>query len=149
MVFTPGDHVHVAAFGKGIVRDVRNRGRYLVEVKGRVMVVAASALTPAAVGRRGPARAAGAPAHDVTASVGRAAPPHSIDLHGKTVEEAIATLDAFLNDAILGGLADVQVIHGRSGGRVKAAVHARLKQISAVRAFRLDPGNPGVTLVRL
>ena len=43
--FRPGDHVHVASFGKGVVREVRNGGRYLVELKGRSMVVTGSQLT--------------------------------------------------------------------------------------------------------
>ena len=32
MAFAPGDEVHVAALGKGVVREVRNGGRYLVEL---------------------------------------------------------------------------------------------------------------------
>jgi hypothetical protein len=32
---------------------------------------------------------------------------------------------------------------------VKAAVHARLRTISSVRSFRVDSGNPGVTIVTL
>ena len=45
MTFAPGDPVHVAALGKGIVREVRNAGRYLVELRGRSVVVAGSQLT--------------------------------------------------------------------------------------------------------
>jgi DNA mismatch repair protein MutS2 len=73
----------------------------------------------------------------------------SLDLHGMTVGEAAAALDGFLNDALLASHAEVRVIHGRSGGRLKAAVHARLKQLPVVRATRLDPANPGVTIVTL
>jgi DNA mismatch repair protein MutS2 len=61
----------------------------------------------------------------------------------------VAALDTFLNDAILAGVDEARVIHGRSGGRVKAAVHARLKRLAAVRGYRLDPANPGVTIVTL
>jgi hypothetical protein len=32
MPFNTGDHVLVANFGRAIVRDVRNGGRYLVEL---------------------------------------------------------------------------------------------------------------------
>ena len=73
--------------------------------------------------------------------------PSSLDLHGKTVEEAVEALDTFLNDALLAGLAEVQVIHGRSGGRIKAAVHTRLRALSVVRAFRVNERNAGVTIV--
>lgn len=63
--------------------------------------------------------------------------------------EAAAAVDAFLNDAMLAGHSEVRIIHGISGGRVKSAVHARLKGVSAVRAFRVDPANAGVTIVTL
>lgn len=36
MAFAPGDEVHVAALGKGIVRAARNGGRCLVELKAAV-----------------------------------------------------------------------------------------------------------------
>jgi DNA mismatch repair protein MutS2 len=143
--YNPGDRVHVAQLGTGTVREVRNGGRYLIELKGRSMVVAGSQLEPAQerrvtkltpVNTRPPDRV------DPT-------PSRALDLHGKTVLEAIDALDAFLNDALLDGCADVRVIHGRSGGKVKAAVHERLAQLPSVRAFRVDPGNPGVTVVRL
>ena len=39
------------------------------------------------------------------------------------------------------------LIHGRSGGTLKATVHARLVRLPAVSRFRLDPRNPGVTIV--
>ena len=64
-----------------------------------------------------------------------------------TTEEAVSALETFLSDAILAGLAEVRVIHGRSGGKLRAAVHGRLKRMPSVRAFRLDHANPGVTIV--
>jgi DNA mismatch repair protein MutS2 len=147
MTFAPGDPVHVALFGRGIVREARNGGRYLVEVKRTAMVVTASQLT--ASDARPPARRlpVEAPGGGLDVSRGHAA--SSIDLHGKTTLEAAAAVDEFLNDALLAGIAEARIIHGISGGRVKAAVHARLKQIGSVRAFRIDPSNPGVTIVTL
>ena len=73
----------------------------------------------------------------------------SLDLHGRTVDEALDALSAFLNTALLAGNAEVRIIHGRSGGRLKAAVHGRLKVTASIRGFGLDPGNAGVTIVRL
>ena len=136
-------------FGKGVVRDVRNGGRYLVEVKGRAMVVDGSALTSAAEPK---GRTASPGARQMDPIPDRLARTHasaSLDLHGMTVDEALAALEAFLNDAILAGHAEVRVIHGRSGGRLKAAVHRRLKQVSSVRAYRIDRANPGLTIVAL
>jgi DNA mismatch repair protein MutS2 len=143
MAFKPGDHVHVASFGKGVVREVRNGGRCLVEVKGRSMVVLETQLTPAGARRQAPVRSSPLPGHP-----GRPETPTTIDLHGRNREEAVAALDAFVNDAILAGHSRVVVIHGRSGGRVKHAVDRRLKDLP-VHAFHVDASNPGVTIVDL
>lgn len=142
----PGDHVHVALLGKGVLREARNGRRWLVEIKGRSMLVEEAQLSPVE-SRKSRARIDVPPEPAVPESLARAHAAASIDLHGMTTEEAITALDGFLNDAILGGLAEVQVIHGRSGGRVKAAVHGRLRGMSSIRAFRVDPRNPGVTIV--
>lgn len=76
---------------------------------------------------------------------GRGGP--SLDLHGKTVAEAVDALDRFVNDALLGDYDQVRVVHGISGGKVKAAVHQRLRQLPSIRSFRVDPLNQGVTIV--
>ena len=147
--FDVGDHVHVASIGKGVVREVRNGGRYLVDVKDRQLVAVDAQLTAIESRRQ---REVVVPANQSRPSEDRAtgrSAATSIDLHGMTTDEAIAALDAFLNEAILAGAAEVRVIHGRSGGRLKAAVHARLKIITSLRAFRVDGSNPGVTIVTL
>lgn len=150
MTFAPGDEVHVAALGKGVVREVRNGARYLVELKGRSIVAAEGQLTAFSRRKRPNTRGSSSAQTSVPGSSGTAShAATSLDLHGMTVEEAVAALDMLLNDALLAGHADVRVIHGRSGGRLKAAVHARLKQLPVVRAFRLDPANAGVTIVTL
>ena len=147
MPFIPGDLVHVAGLGKAIVREVRNGGRYLVELKSRRVIVAESDLAPDEGKKRKPQRQA-VPAPAEPARV-RSHAPASIDLHGMTASEAVAAVDAFLSDAMLASLDEVRIVHGRSGGTLRAAVHARLKQVGSVRAFRLDPSNPGVTMVTL
>lgn len=147
MAFAPGDRVHISRLGTGVVLEVRNRRRYLVEIKGLTMVVDGGTMeraerTPTSRRGKGPARGAAGRAPAANA-------PASLDLHGLTTEEAVAALDSCLNDALLAQHAAVRVIHGRSGGRLKAAVHARLKQLPVVRAFRVDPANAGVTIVVL
>ena len=151
MGFEPGDLVHVSTFGKGVVLQVRNNGRHLVEIKGRAVEVQAGLLTAIEAApkpsrrHRASSSAPEAPPHTATS---RSAPA-SIDLHGRTVDEAVEALDAFLNEALLAGLAELRVIHGKSGGRVKTAVHTRLRALSVVRGFRVDAGNAGVTIVVL
>jgi DNA mismatch repair protein MutS2 len=147
--FEAGEAVQTP-FGKGVVREVRNGGRLLVDVSGRALEVKerdVSRLHDAV--RR--ARPGVQPKQEE--SVERR--PHSsrasseIDLHGLTVEEALARAEHALNDAILADVAQVRFIHGRSGGRIRAALHRRLREIPSVRHFRVDPGNEGVTIVEL
>ena len=148
MKFSNGDRVHVAHFGKGVIREVRNGGRYLVELKGRFMVVTESQVAP--VGESATRRGRGSPpGADVPHIPARPHAATSIDLHGMTAEEALAAVEPFLDDAILAGHAEVRIIHGRSGGRLRTVVHARLRALPPVRSFRVDETNPGVTIVVL
>ena len=150
MPFKPGDAVHVAALGKAVVREVRPRGRYLVELKGRSVFVAENQLSPRESGKsRGPSRPSEPADLPNRNGASRAGASSSIDLHGMTVEDAVAAVDAFLNDAMLASLDEVRIIHGRSGGRLRGAVRERLRRIVTVRGFRLDPRNQGVTIVTL
>ena len=148
--------------GKGVVRDVRNHGRVLVEVHGRALVFEASGIRPLneeAKGKRG--RNTGSPLAAAEAAVpsarqlrapGPSAGPgriREVDLHGLTVDEAMARIDTLLDTCMRDDIAQLRVIHGRSGGRLKAALHRRLGGIPSVRAFALDASNPGVTNVFL
>jgi len=139
--WSSGDRVQTP-FGKGMVREVRNGGRVLVDVRGRLMVVmghALQALQPAA-----PAETA--PQGSERPETGRSS---TVDLHGLTVPEALACAEEGLNAALLGDVAELRFIHGRTGGRIRAALHQWLARIAAVREFRLDPRNGGVTVVTL
>ena len=147
----PGDAVQTP-FGKGVVRDVRNNGRLLVEVQGRALVVSLEDVTVLdADGRRSRSRggAAPAPAEPARPLRRQRAAAAEIDLHGMTVAEALAVAERALNEALLADLPELRFIHGRSGGRIRAALHRRLGDIPSVRAFHLDPANDGVTIARL
>ena len=56
-------------------------------------------------------------------------------------------IDEALDRALRAGHAELRFIHGRSGGRLRAALHGRLRQIPTAKGFRIDPRNPGVTIV--
>ena len=74
----------------------------------------------------------------------------SLNLIGKTTAEAIPELDKYLDDAYLAHLKQVTIIHGRGTGKLRAAVHARLKKCRYVKSFRLGTfgeGETGVTIV--
>ena len=142
-------------FGKGVVREVRNNRVLLVDVQGRALVVSDADVT--AVDAKGVRSRPAGPAHGSPAgSTHRrpgpfgpgGTPPHEIDLHGLTVEEALARAESALNDALLANAQALRLIHGRSGGRIRAALHRRLRELPGVR-FHIDPHNEGVTIVEL
>ncbi|HEY8712086.1 MAG TPA: Smr/MutS family protein [Thermoanaerobaculia bacterium] len=148
MAFAPGDAIHVRAIGKGIVREVRNGGRYLVEVNGRSIVTTADQLTADESARKPRPRKTAPARHASHVYEPSSDTAMSLDLHGLTVDEALEAVGAFLNDALLTGVAEVRIIHGRSGGRLKASLHAHLKRIASIRSYAVDPRNAGVTVVR-
>lgn len=149
--FAIGEAVHTP-LGKGIVRDVRNGGRLLVAVGARAVVMDAASVSPLPASPRRRARAAAgteAAAQETTEQGRASVTGATIDLHGLTVPEALARVEGAVNEALLAGHERLRLVHGRSGGRIRHAVHAQLRAWPSVRAFRLDPANPGVTLVDL
>ena len=73
-----------------------------------------------------------------------------INLLGKTVDEALPTLDKYLDDAYLSHLSSVRVVHGKGTGALRNAVHSHLKRLKYVKEFRLGEygeGDAGVTIV--
>ena len=71
----------------------------------------------------------------------------TLDLHAFAPHDVVSVVEEYVTTAAAAGFPVVRIIHGRSGGRVKSAVHTRLRQLGAARNVRLDPGNPGVTIV--
>lgn len=73
-----------------------------------------------------------------------------LNLLGKTVDEALAALDKYLDDAYLAHLPSVRIVHGKGTGALRAAVHKQLKRMKNVSEFRLGEfgeGDAGVTIV--
>ena len=75
-----------------------------------------------------------------------------INLLGKTVDEAVAELDKYLDDALLSHLNTVRVVHGKGTGALRKGIHEYLRRQKHVRSYRLaefGEGDAGVTIVEL
>ncbi len=75
-----------------------------------------------------------------------------LDLRGLTVDEAIYQVDKYLDDAVLTGLAQVYLIHGKGTGALRTAITDHLKTHPHVKHYRLGEhgeGGAGVTMVEL
>lgn len=78
--------------------------------------------------------------------------PTEIMLRHQTVEEALYHLDLFMDHALLHHVKQVKIIHGRSGGILRKAVHEYLQKNAHVQSYRLGnyfEGSYGVTIAIL
>ena len=75
-----------------------------------------------------------------------------LDLRGKTVEEGLALVDKYLDDAFLSSLGRVRLIHGKGTGTLGEAIQRYLAGHPHVRGYRYaepNQGGHGVTIVEL
>jgi DNA mismatch repair protein MutS2 len=71
-----------------------------------------------------------------------------INVVGLTVEEALPVVDKFIDDALLGGLEEGDIIHGMGTGRLREAIGKHLKHHRHIKRIRpKDIMKPGVTVV--
>ena len=92
------------------------------------------------------------PQVDVALPQSAASPGGECHLRGMTVEDALDTLERYLEQAYLAGLPWVRIVHGKGTGRLRQAVRDFLRQHPVVVRFR--PGEPaeggeGVTIAWL
>lgn len=76
----------------------------------------------------------------------------SIDLRGKSVEEALSILRKYLDDALLLSASEVSILHGKGDGILRQAIREYLQKIEEVESFEdehIERGGTGITRVRL
>lgn len=82
----------------------------------------------------------------------RASVPMSLDVRGKTVEEALMEIDRYIEEAAYAGYSEVTVIHGKGTGALRAGIQQGLKghrKIKSMRSGRYGEGDTGVTVMEL
>lgn len=75
-----------------------------------------------------------------------------IDVRGENIEEATGKLDKYIDEAVIAGLHEVSIIHGKGTGALRKGIHDFLKPHAHVASFRLGKygeGETGVTVVTL
>ena len=83
---------------------------------------------------------------------GARAAVNELDIRGFMTDEADLQVERFLDNAVLGKLNIVTIIHGKGTGALRKAVHQQLKRHPSVKSFRLGrygEGEDGVTIVEL
>lgn len=74
------------------------------------------------------------------------------DLRGMNLEEAIAEVDRYMDEAVLAGLNEVTIVHGKGMGILRTGIQQHLKKHMHVASFRLGvfgEGEDGVSIVTL
>ncbi len=145
-----GLKVHVRSLGRqGTVRRVDGKRVELELGRIGVTVDADDLRLPGGEAAERPRRAAR------SRSVARdleTAPPLELMLVGQTVDEALDAIDRFLDDAVLGAIREVRLIHGHGTGRLRRGVREHLRRHPLVRDQRPgseSEGGDGATVVRL
>ena len=75
-----------------------------------------------------------------------------VQLLGMTVDEALHTLDRYLDDCVISNIENVRIVHGKGTGALRSAVTQFLKKDKRVRSYRLGTfgeGEDGVTIAEL
>ena len=76
----------------------------------------------------------------------------SVDLRGKTVEEAMMDLDMFIDSVLRSGLNEITIIHGKGTGALRKGIHVYLRKHPNIRTFRVGTfgeGEEGVTIAEI
>ncbi|RPI11489.1 MAG: endonuclease MutS2 [Zetaproteobacteria bacterium] len=144
----PGQQVRIRHLGQvgTVVSDANAQGWVEVQLpvgKARVPLSALSPAGPAIPRREAPISWTAGAGDDLSAE---------INVIGCTVEEATRRVERYLEDAVLGGLTRVRIIHGKGTGRLRRGVAALLKEHPLVANFQIasfDEGGAGATTVDL
>lgn len=75
-----------------------------------------------------------------------------LDIRGKRVDEVIGIVDQFMDTAILLGVAEVRILHGKGEGVLRKVVRDHLKryrEVASVRDEHVEQGGDGVTVIVL
>ena len=78
--------------------------------------------------------------------------PMEVDVRGLALDEAIAAVDMYLDEAMMAGLREVSIIHGKGTGVLRSGLQRHLKRHMQVKTFRdgvYGEGEQGVTMVTL
>ena len=83
---------------------------------------------------------------------GARAAVNELDIRGLMTDEADLQVERFIDNAVVGKLNVVTIIHGKGTGALRKAVHQQLRRHPSVKSFRLGrygEGEDGVTVVEL
>lgn len=151
-----GDLVYVTRFNKTgtVTEDPGGADRISVDIGGMRMDVPADMLREPAEEQhkqsRGKKKAGGTGTRVHLMEADQSS--NRIDLRGQRVDEALTNVDRFINQALVHGLEEVEIIHGKGTGALQKAIGDYLTEQKHVKSHRLgelEEGGAGVTIATL
>ena len=76
----------------------------------------------------------------------------NLDLRGNRAEEAVAKLDSFIDEALLLGINELHIIHGKGNGILREVIRNYLRDYNYIKSIAdesVEQGGAGVSVVRL
>ena len=76
----------------------------------------------------------------------------SIDVRGQRADEAMESVSRFIDDAIMVGMGEVKILHGKGNGILKEEIRKYLRTVPGVVSAKdelLEMGGSGITVVKL
>lgn len=147
--FKAGESVFLERFGAyGIILSEKKNNKFDVQIGNATVTVSKKEIRHA---EAGDAKTSLSPRTNRALAVKKDV-SMTLDLRGKRYEEAKIALEKFIDDALFGALAQVNIIHGFGTGIIREMVHNYLKKSEFVESFRFggaNEGGRGVTVVNL
>jgi DNA mismatch repair protein MutS2 len=147
-----GDQVRVRGLNISgrLLTPLAGSGNVQVDVGGKTITVAATALEGAAApGAQAASTPAGRPARPRRRQAATDELASELCVLGTTVDEALPTVEKYLDRAFTEGLPRVYIIHGVGSGRLRQAITDLLEHHPLVRRFQSGDAGGGTTIVEL
>ncbi len=147
---SPGAIVKVASLGKqGTVTDVSEGGIATVEIGNLKLKIKTSDLVELTA--KQPEKKA-SKKEGTGVEIPRVSARWEVKVIGLRVDDAISVVEKAINDAFLGGLSELTIIHGRGTGALKKAVREYASRHALVKGFKAADhalGGDAVTILQL
>lgn len=149
-MFNIGDKVRIKdCLNYGIIKNIKNNDVYYIDINGKNVMVKENMIEK--INKDIVENTCNIKKNNTNYNFENSFVPEIMIRH-QTLDIAMYNVENFIHDAILNNVKDIKIIHGRSGGILRKAVHEYLKHNKNVASFRLGgyyEGNNGVTLVKL
>jgi DNA mismatch repair protein MutS2 len=146
----PGDRIRIPRWNKRATVMAAQRGMLHLDVDGKKLTMAAGEVLPLEPANREKS-AHRTPGWSVDQAVHEGLPDR-LNIVGFHIEEGLAEVERFLDQACVNGLSNLTIIHGLGTGALKAAVTEYLKQqplVASIRPGAPAEGGAGVTVAEL